>query len=425
MPRRTLPHRFLSTATFVAVAMTLLVPAIAHASTTTLSNVGEFTGIDEFPFGDPNTATYGEVITVPSGQDMLKGFTFYLEEPTGLIFRPYIFEWNGTQAVGSALYEGSNLHTESDASGVYEPVHVTTPGVPVKEGQQYVVFFSTSKNEAEDKGTRLSGAWGRVNSESFGSGVYINNGFNPNHWTEPMGSLSPEEVAENDEPEWQRMGGSFEMSLEYGQEPPVVTGVSPTAVSPGTTVTITGSELGPATQVMFGSTPAASFTVESNEQITAVAPSGPTGTVDVTVVDNAGTSATSAADRVTYSAPASSPPASSPPPSTAGAAAAKPAVAIALVAGTVKDGKAQVTLRCTGAACRGKLSLAWVHGHVTTLFSRTDYALSAGKSAVFTVALRREALRRLEQHHRLDIRVRATVEGGATVHTFTPLQLVA
>ena len=50
----------------------------------------------------------------------------------------------------------------------------------------------------------------------------------------------------------------------------------------------------------FGSAPAASYTVESPSLINAIAPAGAAGTVDVTVTNIAGTSATSAADQFTY-----------------------------------------------------------------------------------------------------------------------------
>ena len=69
----------------------------------------------------------------------------------------------------------------------------------------------------------------------------------------------------------------------------------------GSTVSLTGSGFSGATAVDFGSTPATSFTVNSNTSITAVAPPGTDGTVDVTVVNGGATSATSSADQFTYS----------------------------------------------------------------------------------------------------------------------------
>ncbi len=92
-------------------------------------------------------------------------------------------------------------------------------------------------------------------------------------------------------------------------EAPVVTGVAPPAGrgAGGEPVTITGGNLGEATAVEFGSTPATSFTIDSASSIIAIAPAGGAGTVDVTVVNAGGTSDVSAADRYTYVAPGHGP----------------------------------------------------------------------------------------------------------------------
>jgi hypothetical protein len=81
---------------------------------------------------------------------------------------------------------------------------------------------------------------------------------------------------------------------------PTVTGISPTsgAQGGGTTVTITGTNLGNATAGDFGST-AGAITTDSATSMTATSPAG-TGTVDVTVTTPGGTSATSSADQFTY-----------------------------------------------------------------------------------------------------------------------------
>jgi hypothetical protein len=87
-----------------------------------------------------------------------------------------------------------------------------------------------------------------------------------------------------------------------------VTSISPTSGSTGggTQVIITGSAFTGVTAVNFGAA-AASFTFNSDTQITATSPAG-TGTVDVTVTTPGGTSPTSSADQFTYVAPPPPPP---------------------------------------------------------------------------------------------------------------------
>ena len=71
-------------------------------------------------------------------------------------------------------------------------------------------------------------------------------------------------------------------------------------------MTITGTNFTDVTQVNFGQAPATSFTVNSPTQITATSPPEAAGTVDVTVTTAEGISATSSADRFTYTEAATS-----------------------------------------------------------------------------------------------------------------------
>jgi len=69
----------------------------------------------------------------------------------------------------------------------------------------------------------------------------------------------------------------------------------------GTAVAVAGADFAGVSSVRFGATPATSFTVESEHRLTALAPpAASTGSVDVTVTTAAGTSATTADDRFTY-----------------------------------------------------------------------------------------------------------------------------
>lgn len=83
---------------------------------------------------------------------------------------------------------------------------------------------------------------------------------------------------------------------------PVVTSIDDTslAAAGGEQVIISGYHFTAATAVLFGATPAADFAIISDSQIAAVSPAHAAGTVDITVTTPEGTSATSAADQVTY-----------------------------------------------------------------------------------------------------------------------------
>jgi hypothetical protein len=99
-----------------------------------------------------------------------------------------------------------------------------------------------------------------------------------------------------------KTGAEIELSAEV-QPTPAVTSVSPFSgsIAGGSTVTITGHDFSGASAVNFGSTAAASFTVNSETQITATAPATKkVGGVDVTVKTLAGTSPTTRSDSFTY-----------------------------------------------------------------------------------------------------------------------------
>jgi hypothetical protein len=94
------------------------------------------------------------------------------------------------------------------------------------------------------------------------------------------------------------------VTLAYDLGSPAVTHVKPAkgALAGGTTVKISGSGFTEAQSVHFGTAVATSVSVASSTTLTAVAPAGSAGTVDITVTSPAGTSAVTAADHFTYKA---------------------------------------------------------------------------------------------------------------------------
>ena len=93
---------------------------------------------------------------------------------------------------------------------------------------------------------------------------------------------------------------SSHSQFTYGP-PPQVTHIEPKEgpEGGGTTVTITGSNLGETSGVRFGASPAQSFGVQSSTSVTAVSPAG-TGTVGVTLSTPYGTTTAGAHEQFSY-----------------------------------------------------------------------------------------------------------------------------
>jgi hypothetical protein len=86
--------------------------------------------------------------------------------------------------------------------------------------------------------------------------------------------------------------GNFDYcTIKYTAATPTIISFSPTAGSSGTIVTISGTNLLGATAVSFGGVAAASFTVDSDTQITAITANGTTGKITITTSSGTGASA--------------------------------------------------------------------------------------------------------------------------------------
>jgi hypothetical protein len=99
--------------------------------------------------------------------------------------------------------------------------------------------------------------------------------------------------------------GPKTIAHEYASEQPQITALSPASgpASGGTAVTITGVHLRKASQVLFGTLPATSFTIVDEKTIVAISPPRPgvaTGIVGVTVIAGDNPSPSVEADRFTY-----------------------------------------------------------------------------------------------------------------------------
>jgi hypothetical protein len=139
---------------------------------------------------------------------------------------------------------------------------------------------------------------------------------------------------------WQQL----QQNLDLTTETPVVTDVNPNGglTTGGDEVVITGTEFTGASAVTFGGT-AATFTVDSDTQITATAPARAAGTVQVQVTTAGGASPDTSADDYTYVAPpattatptTATPTTAAPTPTTSTPTTAAPTATTAMVTTTV------------------------------------------------------------------------------------------
>jgi len=139
-------------------------------------------------FGVPETATYGQSITVPVGPDtVLTDFTFQIDgfSADPLTFKGYVFAWDGSKATGSALFT-SPTTTVASGSG-FNAVTFNTGGVQLTAGSQYVLFASVS----ETGGNPTQSGWGYLGTSvqngqdgyTGGNFVFENNGTDTSQWT--------------------------------------------------------------------------------------------------------------------------------------------------------------------------------------------------------------------------------------------------
>src|SRR4051812_5878483 len=85
-----------------------------------------------FEIGYPDTATYGQTITVPDGYPVLKSFSFLFLVPKNNSFRGELYAWDGDSATGSKIWSSGRKHTR----GSQPTVETFHPGATLIPGDQ-------------------------------------------------------------------------------------------------------------------------------------------------------------------------------------------------------------------------------------------------------------------------------------------------
>jgi IPT/TIG domain/Carboxypeptidase regulatory-like domain len=298
---------------------------------------GEGTVVAESLVGGPTDTTTYTTWALPGG-------TTYYAEVQDYAFGDYAGEWydnvkaslyDHTSAtpipVGSADVTGINFrldklneYDQTDGHIVYAGGHTSFASTPSYDGSYERLTGTGSSATIYFNGTRLD--WIAMKGTSTGPAkVYVDDDPNPETvnltatsasyqvdvWTTGYLSRGLHRVRI----EWNATSGKYvtidavKIDGTIAYAPPSVSAVNPTSGTTlgGTSVVITGENLTGATEVMFGGTDAAHFTVDSATQITATSPAHEAGTVDVTVTTPTGTSATLAADHFTFTTPPPAP----------------------------------------------------------------------------------------------------------------------
>lgn len=125
----------------LSLALCTLLGGVANATTIDTTGSAFLTNIG--PFGEPNTATYGQTFTVGT-DNQLNSFSLWL---TGSVTAPidfagYIYKWDGLKATGPNLYSSGVQHFLG--SSTPQEFAFSTGGINLTSGDKYVAFLNSS-----------------------------------------------------------------------------------------------------------------------------------------------------------------------------------------------------------------------------------------------------------------------------------------
>jgi FG-GAP-like repeat/IPT/TIG domain/Secretion system C-terminal sorting domain/FG-GAP repeat len=201
----------------------------------------------------------------------------------------------GQGASGSVLVTTPNGSASTDVFTYSSPVAQITGFTPVHAAAGEMVTITGS-----DFGGVTSVTFGGVPATSF-------NVINPGTITAIVGAANSGSIALFSAAGADSLGG-----FAFIPPPPVITSFTPTTVSAGNTVTITGTGFSGATAVSFGGSPASSFSVVSPTTINALVYGGASGNITVTTpmgtASSGGLTYIGTMSRIISFTPASGPP---------------------------------------------------------------------------------------------------------------------
>jgi Pro-kumamolisin, activation domain/Immunoglobulin domain len=133
------------------------------------STLGSWNGVNfVYPFGNPNTGTYGQTFVAPSQAAALTSFTVSMRNLSNYVnFQFYLMAWNGTEVTGPILYQ-SPVMTTSGAPG-FQPYTFNIGNVALTPGATYVAFGIVTGNVTGQTG------WAVASGYPYTGGQYVYN----------------------------------------------------------------------------------------------------------------------------------------------------------------------------------------------------------------------------------------------------------
>jgi len=159
-----------------------------------INTVPSWNGTDYISsFGVPNTATYGQLVTVYPGASPLTGFSFRIGNCTAdVTFRGHVYAWNGSMALGPSLFDSAPQTLA--ASSAFHTVTFNVGSLALPAGQ-YILFASTSEDQASAPNSACQ--WGSVPNATYPGGqfYFINNATTVSQWTGSTWSTITQDLA--------------------------------------------------------------------------------------------------------------------------------------------------------------------------------------------------------------------------------------
>jgi hypothetical protein len=124
-------------------------------------------------WGNGTIPTFGQTFTATSPNNVLNSIQFELYNASGtpVNYRADVYAWNGTGITGPALFDSGD-RSLGGAAG-FQDVSVSTGGVSLTAGQQYVAFFTTLLSTNSDSN---SVSWGIANDSAYAGGTFAFSG---------------------------------------------------------------------------------------------------------------------------------------------------------------------------------------------------------------------------------------------------------